>query len=166
MSSYFLLICNSSLTSLNKILNCLKMSFYRPSRSSSKMLGNFSYIQVLQFLDVDSSIINVLRFYYYFVICHYLFSLPVLLGLICPTLAPGGAFLFAILGLILFPLPEPNGWSTAFIFTADVLGQSLFLVFFMKCIFPAFTIGFSSLPAPAIVPTTAPHSPWNLFSFF
>src|SRR3989344_1718617 len=94
------------------------------------------------------------------------FPLPVLLGLSNPTLLPGGAFLFAILLLILFPLPEPNGWSIAFIFTADVLGQSLFLVFFMKCIFPAFTIGFSSLPAPAIVPTTAPHSPWNLFSFF
>src|SRR3989344_5554236 len=86
------------------------------------------------------------------------FFLPVLLGLINPTLAPGGAFLFAILLFFLFPLPEPNGWSTAFILTADVLGHSLFLVFFMKCIFPAFTIGFSNLPAPAIVPTIALHS--------
>ena len=65
----------------------------------------------------------------FYVIPFYLFLLPVLLGLINPTLAPAGAFLFAILLLILFPLPEPNGWSIAFIFNAEVLGHNLFLVF-------------------------------------
>ena len=59
----------------------------------------------------------------------YPFLLPVLLGLNDPTLLPGGAFLFAILLFILFPLPEPNGWSITFIFTADVLGHNFPLAF-------------------------------------
>src|SRR3989344_5051486 len=69
------------------------------------------------------------------------FPLPVLLGLSNPTLLPGGAFLFAILLLILFPLPEPNGWSIAFIFTADVLGHNLFRAFILKNFLPALTNG-------------------------
>src|SRR4030042_86511 len=95
----------------------------------------------------------------------YLFLLPVLLGLINPTLAPGGAFLFAILLLILFPLPEPNGWSIAFIFTAEVLGHNLFLAFIICHFLPAFTIGFSNLPCPAILPIVALHLSSNHTSF-
>src|SRR3989344_1859334 len=89
----------------------------------------------------------------------YFFSLPVLLGLICPTLAPGGAFLLAILDLILLPLPEPNGWSIAFIFTALVLGHNLFLTFILNLFLPAVIKGLSFLPSPLITPIVALQSP-------
>src|SRR3990167_6524359 len=94
------------------------------------------------------------------------FFLPVLFGLTIPTFLPGGAFLFAILLFALFPLPEPNGWSTTFTLIGEVLGHNLPCAFMRWCFLPALTKGLSSLPPPAIVPTIALQFLFNFFSFF
>ena len=57
---------------------------------------------------------------------------PVLLALNIPTFLPGGAKRGAMVGLPLcLPLPEPKGWSTAFIATPETIGYSLLRAFIM-----------------------------------
>src|SRR3990172_10837417 len=97
----------------------------------------------------------------------YFFPIPVLFALINPTFLPGGAFLFGVFGLpICLPLPEPNGWSTAFIATADVSGYNLPLALIACHFFPALTNGFSLLPPPEITPIVALQPGFNVTCFF
>src|SRR3989338_5713287 len=72
------------------------------------------------------------------------FPLPVLLGRSAPTLAPGCAFLGAIMGPFFAELLEPpNGCATAFIDRALVFGKSFPLAPLFFAMLPALSIGFS-----------------------
>ena len=89
---------------------------------------------------------------------------PVLLAAIRPTFWPAEAYLLMVPGLPkCLWLPPPWGWSTGFILTPATWGNLFLSLLNLWKRTPAFMIGFSFLPPPAIIPTVALQFPGMVF---
>src|SRR5512143_268767 len=83
---------------------------------------------------------------------------PVCLAAMWPTFPPGGVPLATVVGLPTWCCLPPWGWLYAAWWTPLGTGQSLCWAVFLYHWLPALSIGFSSLPPPAITPIWALHS--------
>src|SRR5436190_14622723 len=96
-----------------------------------------------------------------FAMFHYL-RIPVRLGAILPTMAPGGVPRRWLVGA---PLklcePPPWGWSTGFIATPRTRGQRTPLARMAWNFLPALRNGLSPRPPPATRPMVARARGWN-----
>lgn len=89
---------------------------------------------------------------------------PVLLAAIRPTFWPAEANLLIVPGLPkCLWLPPPWGWSTGFILTPPTTGNLFLCLLYLWKRVPAFMIGFSFLPPPAMIPTVALQLPLMVF---